>query len=222
MLALLPALAFAGCKKDEALEDAPNACLSQDMRVVAVADTVRFKFCGSATSAHWEFGDGNAADGAKDQAHSYPAPGDYLASVKAKSASGRLSDFAAILIHVGRPYPRNMEALVLPSTDSQGSPWDLDGTGPDLVFQWRPQGATAWAYTSDAIADASVNSSMDFVGDMMPIEGQIEWQLTDADPMGAGAVIGEGILDASALTAAASQATLKDAGLELLLRYTVK
>lgn len=71
----------------------------------------------------------------------------------------------------------------IPSLDSNGNPWDGDGTGPDLRFT-MDDNAGNWLYYSDVIPDADLSKtySIDFEPDVRIdsiIDGQNKWVLED-------------------------------------------
>jgi hypothetical protein len=90
----------------------------------------------------WDYGDGNKDSLVTDPMHTYDAPGAYTVTLRAYTKDGQKSE-SQMDVDVGERYLTAMYLINIDMTDENGDPWDADGSGPDVFFQFFPEDITS-------------------------------------------------------------------------------
>jgi PKD repeat protein len=88
----------------------------------------------------WDFGDGATDSLTIAPEHAYDSPGNYLVKLTAYTEDGQKSE-AIKEVSVGERFLTGMYIIHLDMLDTEGNPWDDDGSGPDVLFQLGPTDA---------------------------------------------------------------------------------
>ena len=143
-LTLLVLLIFvAGCTEKDPLP------LSEASFAVVTDSPERFlevKFENLSTNANsyeWDFGDGSPVSKDIAPTHIFEESKSYTVKLSAFTNDGQVST-ATEDINVGERYLTGMYIININMRDSQGRPWDNDGSGPDVLMEFGPIN-----YTSD-------------------------------------------------------------------------
>ncbi len=128
-------------------EKDPLPLSKADFRIASVAPEVSLpvKFENLSFNASmyaWDFGDGNKDSLVIAPEHTYTAPGNYLVKMRAYTEDGQVSE-AVKEVKVGERFLTGMFLISISMTDPDGNPWDDDGSGPDVLFQFGPTDATS-------------------------------------------------------------------------------
>ena len=86
----------------------------------------------------WDYGDGSKDSLVTDPMHTYESPGTYTVKLTAFTEDGQKSESLQD-IDVGERYLTAMYLINISMTDPEGNPWDDDGSGPDVFFQFFPE-----------------------------------------------------------------------------------
>ena len=91
----------------------------------------------NAAAYSWDYGDGSKDSLVTDPSHTYDTPGSYTVTMTAYTQDGQKSESIQD-IDVGERYLTAMYLINISMTDPEGNPWDDDGSGPDVFFQFFP------------------------------------------------------------------------------------
>ena len=92
----------------------------------------------NADAYSWDYGDGNRDSLVINPTHTYDSPGTYTVTLRAYTKDGQMSESFSD-IEVGERYLTGMYLININMTDEEGNPWDNDGSGPDVFFQFFPE-----------------------------------------------------------------------------------
>ena len=128
-------------------EKDPLPLSKADFKIVSVAPEVsvpvKFENLSFNASVYaWDFGDGSKDSLVIAPEHTYTAPGNYLVKMRAYTEDGQVSE-AVKELKVGERFLTGMFMISISMTDPDGNPWDGDGSGPDVLFQFGPTDATS-------------------------------------------------------------------------------
>ena len=131
------------------------ACDSTDPLPISVADfkitsiapevnvPIQFENLSLNAAAYsWDYGDGNKDSLVTDPTHTYESPGTYTVIMRAYTKDGQKSE-SFVDVEVGERYLTGMYLINIDMTDENGDPWDNDGSGPDVFFQFFPEDITS-------------------------------------------------------------------------------
>lgn len=91
----------------------------------------------NAISYEWDFGDGSEMSKEIAPTHTYEDSGDFIVSLKAYTEDDQVSTETQV-IEVGERFLTGMYIININPKDSEGNPWDNDGSGPDVLMQLGP------------------------------------------------------------------------------------
>ena len=99
---------------------------------------VKFEnFSTNAKTYEWDFGDGSEISKVIAPTHTYEESGDFIVSLKAYTEDEQVSTETQV-IKIGERYLTGMFIISINMRDSDGMPWDSDGSGPDVLMQFGP------------------------------------------------------------------------------------
>ncbi|MCK5206760.1 MAG: PKD domain-containing protein [Cyclobacteriaceae bacterium] len=96
----------------------------------------------NASSYKWDFGDGTFDSLTISPEHTYSDPGSYSVKLTAYTEDGQTSE-AIDDVDIGQRYLTGMFLININMKDTDGNPWDEDGSGPDVLYQLGPDDATS-------------------------------------------------------------------------------
>lgn len=96
----------------------------------------------NASAYKWDYGDGTFDSLVIDPTHTYDVPDTYTVTMTAYTEDGQTS-VAMHDVDVGQRYLTAMWLLNINMLDENGDPWDDDGSGPDVLYQFGPNDATS-------------------------------------------------------------------------------
>ena len=91
----------------------------------------------NASTYKWDFGDGSESSTEIAPIHTYEESGDFIVSLTAFTEDDQESTETRV-IKVGERYLTGMFLININMKDSNGNPWDNDGSGPDVLMQLGP------------------------------------------------------------------------------------
>ena len=153
----------------------PTAAFSQDRQVIEANEVVSFTNSSSdAVSFLWNFGD-NSTSANENPTHAYATTGNYTVTLTVTSSSGNEA-MVTSSVTVGNRWVTEVAIEAISFTNTNGEPWDDDGSGPELLFGFFPVGAQT--FSTFVLGENLTESDLPFGG---PINAQDQIMFTNQD-----------------------------------------
>lgn len=140
---LLLVIILYSCKDNETPAVIPMPSFTQDRMVIEAGEDVTFTNGSTeAVSYLWDFGD-NTSSTDENPVHTFPATGNFTVRLIATSETGDEA-VSTSTVTVGNRWSVGLGIVSIQFTNTNGDPWDPDGSGPELFFGFEKVTATSF------------------------------------------------------------------------------